>query len=829
METGTSNSSGASPLLADPHAAASTGRIVRRCALAALLIVASVFPDVILRGASLSLANWVNVTIEPLTRTVKFFPSSKGRQQWHGYYDAGGGAFQSEPAIQFMTRALWSGQSIYWNPYSAAGSFGPETLVDVKTSPLSMTTALLGGSDRAFHAALLGYCFLGVFCLLVLLTVEFRLSMLAAVAGGITYLLNGYHFANLASNVSQTWLYFPVLALALVSFANRPRVLALLGITAGATLILSTTFLPTTLILLGTTLFVGAAAALGVAHLAQTGVRPVLLMAARLIGGQAIGVLLALLLLAVVYLPVYEAMRYMATGDYYANRSFYPANLINFFSMFSPKHAFEEYNAISQRASQMRGNVAFHQGIIGALLATQALRAWPPLQRVVLWAIGPAFLLLVARVYGLPGFSAVIDALPVIGNLGQQYVWIGIGILFTLLVPFGVHALTRDGVRRWPLDFGAIVIVAAFGYVIWAFGVPNATAGRHVLYAALIIGGAFLLILALKHPESRKGRILAVLLIALSWCELTFYANHVRASRTERFAEPARFVGFLQTQGGLHRVASYGFWGLSPEYGGAYGIYQIDSMNFQLNPRYEAIFNRLILPDPADRWTGFITLNRAKDKGGINLEAFDFLGARHLVVPVMYPLLTAFMQRSGWRQAYEDQYFRVFENPDPLPRAFITHRLADSKATPLDSGQSPREMATSDDQELLVLARQIGVTENAPAAIRGGDQAAITRYDHARVSIEANLGQPGILVLTDIWHPNWTLTVNGRKQHLGRVDGAFRGLALPAGRHFVEMNYAPRTLLAGRILSALGLLLALALFVARRRLEPLFSRLHARP
>ena len=212
---------------ADPHTSSSTAHLVRRCALAALLIVASAFPDVILRGASLSLANWVNVTIEPLTSTVKFFPSSKGRQQWHGYYDAGGGAFQSEPAIQFMKRALWSGQSIYWNPYSAAGSFGPETLVDVKTSPLSMTTALLGGSDRAFHAALLGYCFLGVFCLLVLLTVQFRLSMLAAVAGAITYLLNGYHFANLASNVSQTWLYFPVLALALVSFANRPRVLSL--------------------------------------------------------------------------------------------------------------------------------------------------------------------------------------------------------------------------------------------------------------------------------------------------------------------------------------------------------------------------------------------------------------------------------------------------------------------------------------------------------------------------------------------------------------------------------------------------------------------------
>jgi len=94
----------------------------------------------------------------------------------------------------------------------------------------------------------------------------------------------------------------------------------------------------------------------------------------------------------------------------------------------------------------------------------------------------------------------------------------------------------------------------------------------------------------LNHRPSRTAGV-GVLLVLLSWAELTFYVNHERLSRLDLFAEPPAFVRFLQSQGGQHRVASYGSWGIPPEYGSAYGIYQIGSMNFQLFPRYEEVFN----------------------------------------------------------------------------------------------------------------------------------------------------------------------------------------------------------------------------------------------
>lgn len=798
-------------------------RLVRRCAFAALLLVVSAYADVIFFRASVSLANLVNVTAEPVTHPVQIVPERPGRRPHHGYSDIGGAAFQSEPSIQFMTRSIWGGQSIYWNPYSATGSLGPETLVDIKTSPLSIAVALLGGSDLAFHLVFLGLNFLGVFCLLVLFAVELRLSMLAAIAGGITYLLNGFNVANLASNTAQTWFYFPVLVLALVSFAKRPSALSFAGITLGAVLLLATTFLPTTLVLLASSLFVGAAAALGTAWATTREWRSAAPAAIRNTVGQLLAVCLALLVLAAIYLPIAEALRYLATGDYYSAREFYPAFLFNLISLFTPKHAFESYNAIGQRASTLIGNVAFHQGIIGALIVSQAIRAWPPFLRVILVAIGAAFLLLTARVYGVPGLTEVINALPIVGNIGQQYVWAGVAMFFTLLVPFGLQAILRDGPHWIALACAAFIIGAALVYASVLHRL-DFTGAIYVMFAAFWLGAGCLLISMM--PRNAATSVAGIVLVVLSWMELTSYVNHSRLARTERFSDPPEFVSFLQARGGLHRTASYGYLGIPPEYGSAYGVPEIGSMNFHILPRYEALFNRLIVPDPSERWPTFATMVNAKDGSWLNLAAVDFLGVRYLVTPRNFQQLQAHAQSSGWRRSYDGAHVRIYENPNPLPRAFVVHQLVESRRTPIEEGHSPRLVATSDDAALIAAARALGIGPEKPAGAFD-DVAVISRYGHASVEIRADLKAPGVLVLNDAWHPNWSVRVDGKPTYLGRVDDVFRGVPLPAGRHVVEMTYAPRTLALGQLLSGVGLVLLGAILLLRGRVDPFMSKFFA--
>jgi uncharacterized membrane protein YfhO len=91
------------------------------------------------------------------------------------------------------------------------------------------------------------------------------------------------------------------------------------------------------------------------------------------------------------------------------------------------------------------------------------------------------------------------------------------------------------------------------------------------------------------------------------------------------------------------------------------------------------------------------------------------------------------------------------------------------------------------------------------------------RLERQRVTVDADAAAPGILVLSDTWYPGWRVTVDGRPAPLLRADYAFRGVALPAGRHQVVFTYVSWPTRIGLVLAALGLLGVLALAWPARR------------
>jgi hypothetical protein len=110
-----------------------------------------------------------------------------------------------------------------------------------------------------------------------------------------------------------------------------------------------------------------------------------------------------------------------------------------------------------------------------------------------------------------------------------------------------------------------------------------------------------------------------------------------------------------------------------------------------------------------------------------------------------------------------------------------------------------------DPEREVVLAGDGNGTVSPPAFL--GDARYLLRLaNHLRIETEAS--HPAVLVVVEAFDPDWRVTVDGDPATLERANVLFRGVAVPAGRHLVELRYFPRPVAWGLAMGAVGLLLA---------------------
>ena len=76
---------------------------------------------------------------------------------------------------------------------------------------------------------------------------------------------------------------------------------------------------------------------------------------------------------------------------------------------------------------------------------------------------------------------------------------------------------------------------------------------------------------------------------------------------------------------------------------------------------------------------------------------------------------------------------------------------------------------------------------------------------------------PGLLVLSEYYHPGWYATVDGSPAEIVPADGVLRGVYLDDGEHQVDMVYRPRSVTAGLGITALSLVIMGAGWLVGRR------------
>lgn len=786
--------------------------------LVALFLICIIFPDVIFQGASLRITDQLAGAEQHLPNYSRYDSLTKlfiktnnylvshspaiiqkienkidllyqsyfyTHQWWDSYTDYGGTLYQSDPMIEFMRYCIWSFNSPYWNPFSAAGQLGPETLVDQKFSVFTVLNAMFGGSSFAYNTILLFFYFLGTYFIYRTAQVCLRASPLAGIAMGIFYLLNGYIFANTSSNVALNYLVVPMCIYASCLFLEMRTILRQIAVLFSFAALLTFTFMPTTIastigiygILLGY-LFV----------LKKRGIITTNSQVALNLSIHLGVVVLAIILLSFLYLPIFESFQSNGVLKMYSKRMFFPVHWQGMLSLFSSSHFFESYGAMEEGVWPFIGNVVFHFGIVALCLMSCSIGKWQHEKSPLVIACITLTLLVLCRIFGVPGISFLFSILPIIGNLGCQYWWAAVVFPMLILVGIGVDNIGSGNARSAP----ALVVLIVFGIslisVFYAYGFHPPHLYHKILTTILLIILAALtyslIVIAnqAKKIELRKKITLTLVLLLLG--ELLSEDQVLHYQSNDLFINPPSEIHYIKANLGPYRTMTIGnllgaLHGARPELGSGYQINEITSMNEGDLQNYIHYFHKIFTfggANPVDAM--FPSLLYFEDKPELNKIDWDkvnLLGVKYIILPSYFKNYQMAFTQQGLRLAFKNATSLVFENPNALPRAFG-----------VSLSQKPKEM-------------QVNLPLNFEATL---SKTKITQYKNAEIQMEGYADKTMLVVLTDNWQKNWRATVNGKTAPILIVNDTFRGVWISSpGKYKINMYYRPSTLILALLLT----------------------------
>ena len=481
---------------------------------------------------------------------------------------------------------------------------------------------------------------------------------------------------------------------------------------------------------------------------------------------------------------------------------------------------------------------AVYVGALPLLLAGVAVVRRPSALRVGAAVLGALMLAVVVGVAPLP---QLISHVPLIRTGNHLRLVIVLVLCLALLAGWGLDDVVAGRVRRRGLVLAAgaalllapVVVLAGRGdlrasvlgdalRVAWGFADAPANGfdprTAQVLHLSALLVWLPLMAAGLALVAARLwGRIgatpFAALALALVVVDL-FHAgmgqtpaipvDHATqpsttpALRYLRAQRPNRFVGLARPLGPSP---------ITPDVAMRLGLYDARSYDVPVERRYDRLWRRAVQDGGPTEFPTNTAVLTAR-----SLPALRLLSVTDVVQdPAERPLRTLPL-------AYRGPDARIYRLPGALPRAGVVdaQRVVSAGDAELDAVLAPG----FDGRRTLVTSKALPGLRPAPGPGPAG-VARIVRYAPERVVVEAAARRASALVLTDVQYPGWTARLDGREVDLHRVDWVLRGVALPPGRHTVELRYEPASWRAGWVVSLLALLgLGATVVLGRRAARP---------
>ena len=550
--------------------------------------------------------------------------------------------------------------------------------------------------------------------------------------------------------------------------------------------------------------------------------RPIAAFAAALVGGAALA--------AVAIVPFVELLASSADIDRRAegDRPTLPARFA--LALLMPEWWGRPTAGAFDRFYLERG---LYVGALPLMLAFAAVAIRPRLERVAIALFGAGCMLVVFAV--APLFQLSLRA-PGFAQAQNTRLVILFALCVALLAGFGLDELASrrpaKGRGRVVIGVAAVLACAPLAWLavgrpspssLWSaielasgFGTPPGDvplSGQELdllrlgaLLLWLAMAGAAAALLAARTSGRLGASVFAALAVGLVVVDL-FRAGvgiNPAIDRSEEAvqpstgalralqAEPGRFSAFVPEIGAVP---------LPPDVAMRYELRDARGYDFPIERRYDRLW-RTGLPDP-DTEDPFLPAFTAAYPSPKSLRVVSLLGASR----ILQQSADRPVRVRGLRVVYDRPDGRVYANERALPPAAVVG--AQDVVPDEDAALRAVTAPGFDGRRTVVTERRLPGIPEGPGASPPG-RARIGEYGAERIELTASARRRAVLVLNEVHFPGWKARLDGREVPIERVDYLLRGIALPAGRHRVELRYEPLSWRIGWIVSLLALAALLA-------------------
>jgi uncharacterized membrane protein YfhO len=395
---------------------------------------------------------------------------------------------------------------------------------------------------------------------------------------------------------------------------------------------------------------------------------------------------------------------------------------------------------------------------------------------------------------------------------------------FIFVVSFGVAALAGLGLstlqehetaligkkRRsaWLLLAGAFAVVLVAISRLQLATQVEVPLTRRPTFSAFLLCAALVLVAYVLW--TRKNKFVCSLIVAFAFIELTTFSHgFIGFTKSDQIYPGAAVFDFLEENSdpAQFRVTQLGI---------SYSMNVAMIYGFAAADGYEVSLERPRL------FASGLTQNRedglffVADKVAQNEDRrLDLFNVKYLVVPNGGPEFQQLSARADrFSTQLNDGHVSVFENKRVLPRAFLVPaeyaEVIPDQAAALQRLQHP----SFDPHRTVIVSQPLPDVEleykTPPSAV---DAVEVVEGGTSSYRFRVQSRGEGILVVSQIFYPGWTATVNGERVPVLAADYALTGIPVPAGDHEVRFVFDPLSFKLGLALTILSVLVAAALTV----------------